>query len=158
MYRQRRFDYYQFAVGLGQWSVLSYLEAQPPPTLQLWLHISHTGPSRKSDPIVLPSQWLGTAGLAICRKKDLAGEGRAHSTRHRTTQCPLKSVESKRCRSTFTGPVRPPQLRVGRSSGPAYCVATVVCPLYGGHNCDSTSIPRPFDGCSTTVRLLIKGH
>ena len=30
MYRQRLFDYYQLAVGLGQCSVLSYLKAQPP--------------------------------------------------------------------------------------------------------------------------------
>ena len=31
MYRQRLFDYYEFVVGLSQCSVLSYLNAQPPP-------------------------------------------------------------------------------------------------------------------------------
>jgi len=38
MYMQRFFDYYPFAVGLGQCSLLSYLEAQPPVSL---LHSSH---------------------------------------------------------------------------------------------------------------------
>jgi len=38
MYMQRFFDYYPFVVGLGQCSLLSYLEAQPPVSL---LHSSH---------------------------------------------------------------------------------------------------------------------